>query len=107
MIERYQFLLREFYEETSKELQIFSIIAQSFFQPFSLVDNLLVILTALTAGPGVGFNRAMLFRRPGRQAQGRKLARARLGRRGGLDLEGALHSRNRLSRDHRPQQVTC
>ena len=70
MIERYQFLLREFYEETSKELQIFSIIAQSFFQPFSLVDNLLVILTALTAGPGVGFNRAMLLRVRGDKLKG-------------------------------------
>ena len=70
MIERYQFLLREFYEETSKELQLFSIIAQSFFQPFSLVDNLLVILTALTAGPGVGFNRAMLLRVRGDKLKG-------------------------------------
>ncbi len=70
MIERYQFLLREFHKETSKELQIFSIIAQSFFQPFSLVDNLLVILTALTAGPGVGFNRAMLFLASGDRLKG-------------------------------------
>ncbi len=70
MIERYQFLLREFTKETSKELQIFSIIAQSFFQPFSLVDNLLVILTALTAGPGVGFNRAMLFLAGGDKLKG-------------------------------------
>jgi hypothetical protein len=70
MIERYQFLLRELHQETSKELQIFSIIAQSFFQPFSLVDNLLVILTALTAGPGVGFNRAMLLRVHGDKLRG-------------------------------------
>jgi len=61
MIERHNLFLHEFAPETSKELQFFSIIAQSFFQPFSLIDNLLVILTALTAGPGVGFNRAMLF----------------------------------------------
>ena len=70
MIERYQLLLREFHQETSKELQIFSIIAQSFFQPFSLIDNLLVILTALTAGPGVGFNRAMLFLAAGDRLKG-------------------------------------
>lgn len=61
MIERYDPLLHEFSTETSKEIQLFSIIAQSFFQPFSLMDNLLVIMTALTAGHGVGFNRAMLF----------------------------------------------
>ncbi len=61
MIERYNPLLHEFSAETSKEIQLFSIIAQSFFQPFSLLDNLLVIMTALTAGHGVGFNRAMLF----------------------------------------------
>lgn len=61
MIERYNLFLHEFSQEASKELQLFSIIAQSFFQPFSLMDNLLVIMTALTAGPGLGFNRAMLF----------------------------------------------
>jgi signal transduction histidine kinase len=61
MIERYNLFLHEFSRETSKELQLFSIIGQSFFQPFSLMDNLLVIMTALTAGPGLGFNRAMLF----------------------------------------------
>jgi len=61
VIERYNLFLREFSPEMSKELQLFSIIAQSFFQPFSLMDNLLVIMTALTAGPGLGFNRAMLF----------------------------------------------
>jgi signal transduction histidine kinase len=61
VIERYNPLLHEFPVEMSKELQLFSIIAQSFFQPFSLLDNLLVIMTALTAGHGVGFNRAMLF----------------------------------------------
>jgi signal transduction histidine kinase len=61
MIERYNPLLHEFPAEMSKELQLFSIIAQSFFQPFSLLDNMLVIMTALTAGHGVGFNRAMLF----------------------------------------------
>jgi len=61
VIERYHLFLHDFPQETSKELQLFSIIAQSFFQPFSLMDNLLVIMTALTAGSGLGFNRAMLF----------------------------------------------
>ncbi len=70
MIERYHLFLREFPKETSKELQLFSIIAQSFFQPYSLIDNMLVILTALTAGPGVGFNRAMLFLADGDKLKG-------------------------------------
>ena len=70
MIERYHLFLHEFPQETSKELQVFSIIAQSFFQPFSLMDNLLVIMTALTAGPGLGFNRAMLFLAHGDQLKG-------------------------------------
>ena len=70
MIERFHLFLHEFPHETSKELQVFSIIAQSFFQPFSLMDNLLVILTALTAGPGLGFNRAMLFLAHGDQLKG-------------------------------------
>lgn len=61
MIERYHPFRHQFSQTGSKELQIFSILAQSFFQPFSLKDNLLVILTALTAGSGLGFNRAMLF----------------------------------------------
>jgi len=61
VIERYNLFLHDFSQEASKELQLFSIIAQSFFQPYSLMDNLLVIMTALTAGPGLGFNRAMLF----------------------------------------------
>jgi len=70
MIERYHPFLREFPRGASKELQIFSILAQSFFQPFSLMDNLLVILTALTAGPGLGFNRAMLFLADGDELKG-------------------------------------
>jgi signal transduction histidine kinase len=70
VIERYHLLLHEFRQETSKELQIFSIIAQSFFQPFSLIDNLLVTMTALTAGPGLGFNRAMLFLASGDKLKG-------------------------------------
>ncbi|MGQ9470904.1 MAG: ATP-binding protein [Candidatus Aminicenantales bacterium] len=61
MITNYHPFLHQFPVSGSKELQIFSILAQSFFQPFSLIDNLLVILTALTAGSGLGFNRAMLF----------------------------------------------
>ena len=70
MIERYNLFLHEFSHEASKELQLFSIIAQSFFQPFSLTDNLLVIMTALTAGPGLGFNRAMLFLTDGDSLKG-------------------------------------
>jgi len=70
VIERYHLFLHEFPHQTSKELQVFSIIAQSFFQPFSLMDNLLVIMTALTAGPGLGFNRAMLFLAHGDQLRG-------------------------------------
>lgn len=70
MIERYNLFLHEFSQEGSKELQLFSIIAQSFFQPFSLMDNLLVIMTALTAGPGLGFNRAMLFLTEGDSLKG-------------------------------------
>ncbi len=70
MIERHNLFLHEFSPGTPKELQLFSIIAQSFFQPFSLVDNLLVILTALTAGSGVGFNRAMLFLAKGDKLRG-------------------------------------
>jgi signal transduction histidine kinase len=70
MIERYNLFLHEFSHEASKELHLFSIIAQSFFQPFSLMDNLLVIMTALTAGPGLGFNRAMLFLTEGDRLKG-------------------------------------
>ncbi|MGQ9672442.1 MAG: ATP-binding protein [Candidatus Aminicenantales bacterium] len=70
MIERYHPFLHAFPPGGSKELQIFSILAQSFFQPFSLMDNLLVILTALTAGPGLGFNRAMLFLADGDKLKG-------------------------------------
>jgi signal transduction histidine kinase len=71
VIERYNLFFHEFPQEAAKETQVFSIIAQSFFQPFSLMDNLLVILTALTAGPGVGFNRAMLFLTEGGQLKGK------------------------------------
>lgn len=61
MIERYDFFSYQVQTEASKELMLLSIVSQSFFQPFSFEDNLLVILTALTSGSGVGFNRAMLF----------------------------------------------
>ena len=61
MIEKYNFQFTDFRKDAPKELTLLSIIAQSFYQPFSLEDNLLVILTALTSGSGVGFNRAMLF----------------------------------------------
>jgi len=70
MIERHNLFLHEFPSGTPKELQLFSIIAQSFFQPFSLIDNLLVILTAMTAGSGLGFNRAMLFLANGDRLKG-------------------------------------
>lgn len=61
MIEKYSILSPDFDRDEPRELVLLSIISQSFFQPFSLEDNLLVILTALTSGSGVGFNRAMLF----------------------------------------------
>jgi hypothetical protein len=70
MIEKHNFLVPHFQIEANKEIQLFSIIAQSFFQPLPLVDNLLVILTALTAGSGVGFNRAMLFFAEGDELKG-------------------------------------
>ncbi|MCR4395858.1 MAG: ATP-binding protein [Candidatus Saccharicenans sp.] len=61
MINTYRMQPANFHPDTPKELVLLSIIAQSFFQPFSLEDNLLVILTALTSGAGIGFNRATLF----------------------------------------------
>lgn len=70
MIESYPFLSGSFEKDVPKELSILSIISQSFFQPFSLEDNLLVILTALTSGTGVGFNRAMLFLTEGERLRG-------------------------------------
>ena len=65
MIETYNFLDPEFQRDSPRELTLLSLIAQSFFQPFSADDNLLVILTALTSGSGVGFNRAMLLLKEG------------------------------------------
>jgi signal transduction histidine kinase len=70
MIQKYSFFTSDFPKEGPKEMMLLSIISQSFFQPFSLEDNLLVILTALTSGSGVGFNRAMLFLREGDRLQG-------------------------------------
>lgn len=70
MIEKFDFKSFEPDKEAPKEMLLLSIISQSFFQPFSLEDNLLVILTALTSGSGVGFNRAMLFLRDGDRLKG-------------------------------------
>ena len=70
MIEKYNLLASDFQRDAPKELMLLSIISQSFFQPFSLEDNLLVILTALTSGSGVGFNRAMLFLKDGDRLRG-------------------------------------
>jgi len=70
MIEKYDFLASDFERDAPREMMLLSIISQSFFQPFSLEDNLLVILTALTSGSGVGFNRAMLFLKQGDRLKG-------------------------------------
>jgi hypothetical protein len=70
LIEKYRFLASDFQKEEQKEMVILSIISQSFFQPFSIEDNLLVILTALTSGSGIGFNRAMLFLAEGEKLRG-------------------------------------
>ena len=70
MIEKYNFLGSDFERDAPREMMLLSIISQSFFQPFSLEDNLLVILTALTSGSGVGFNRAMLFLKHGDRLKG-------------------------------------
>ncbi|MBE3130162.1 MAG: hypothetical protein IMZ54_05495 [Acidobacteria bacterium] len=70
MIEKYDFLGSDFERDAPREMMLLSIISQSFFQPFSLEDNLLVILTALTSGSGVGFNRAMLFLKQGDRLKG-------------------------------------
>ena len=70
MIERYSILSPDFDRDGPRGLVLLSIISQSFFQPFSLEDNLLVILTALTSGSGVGFNRAMLFLQKGDRLRG-------------------------------------
>lgn len=71
VIERHSFYFTESQTRGSRELALLSIISQSLFQPFSLEDNLIVILTALTSGAGVGFNRAMLFLKDGDSLRGR------------------------------------
>jgi signal transduction histidine kinase len=70
VIDKYSILSPGFERDAPRELMLLSIISQSFFQPFSLEDNLLVILTALTSGSGVGFNRAMLFLKHGDRLKG-------------------------------------
>ena len=70
MIETFPLLSSDVQSDGPKELSLLSIIAQAFFQPFSIEENLLVVLTALTAGSGVGFNRAMLFRTSGETLKG-------------------------------------
>jgi len=70
MIEKHSFFFSETHPDAPKELVLLSIVSQSFFQPFSLEDNLLVILTALTSGSGMGFNRAMLFLKDGDKLKG-------------------------------------
>ena len=70
MIETHNILSPDFESDAPREMMLLSIISQSFFQPFSLEDNLLVILTALTSGSGVGFNRAMLFLKEGDRLKG-------------------------------------
>jgi signal transduction histidine kinase len=70
MIEKHSFFFSETHPDAPKELVLLSIVSQSFFQPFSLEDNLLVILTALTSGSGMGFNRAMLFLKDGDHLKG-------------------------------------
>ena len=71
MIEIINFGGQDFEKDASKELMLLSFISQSFVQPFSLEDNLLAILSALTAGSGVGFNRAVLFLVEGTTLRGR------------------------------------
>ncbi len=70
MIESHNILSPDFERDAPREMMLLSIVSQSFFQPFSLEDNLLVILTALTSGSGVGFNRAMLFLKQGDRLKG-------------------------------------
>lgn len=70
MIEKYSFYFTEVQKETPRQLMLLSIISQGFVQPFSMEDNLLVLLTALTSGSGVGFNRAMLLLKDGDTLRG-------------------------------------
>lgn len=70
MIEKYSIYFTEVQKEAPRQLMLLSIISQGFVQPFSMEDNLLVLLTALTSGSGVGFNRAMLFLKDGDTLRG-------------------------------------
>ncbi|MBM3297470.1 MAG: hypothetical protein FJY83_07700, partial [Candidatus Aminicenantes bacterium] len=72
MIDRHPFPLQEFNADAPREVQLLSFIGQVFIQPFSLEDNLLALLTALTSGSGVGFNRALLLLVEGRKLRGRQ-----------------------------------
>lgn len=71
MIEIINYLAQDFQADASRELTLLSFISQSFFQPYSLEENLVAILSALTSGVGVGFNRAMLLLAEGSKLQGR------------------------------------
>jgi signal transduction histidine kinase len=87
MIETHNILSPEFERDAPRELMLLSIISQSFFQPFSLEDNLLVILTALTSGSGVGFNRAMLFLKENDRLRGEMWLGPRSGEEAGMIWE--------------------
>ncbi len=87
MIEKYNILSPDFERDAPREMTLLSIISQSFFQPFSLEDNLLVILTALTSGSGVGFNRAMLFLKQGDRLKGEMWLGPRSGEEAGFIWE--------------------
>jgi hypothetical protein len=87
MIETHSILSPDFERDAPRELMLLSIISQSFFQPFSLEDNLLVILTALTSGSGVGFNRAMLFLKQGDRLKGEMWLGPRSGEEAGFIWE--------------------
>ncbi len=70
MIESFDILPPFPENEAPRELSILSLISRAIFQPLSLEDNLLVVLTALTSGSGVGFNRAMLLVMDGDRLRG-------------------------------------
>jgi signal transduction histidine kinase len=71
MIEIIDVLSQDYQMDASKELMLLSFISQGFFQPFTLEENLIAVLSALTSGVGLGFNRAMLFLVEGGKLQGR------------------------------------
>ncbi len=103
MIEKYSFYFSEVQKETPRELMLLSIISQGFVQPFSLEDNLLVLLTALTSGSGVGFNRAMLFLKDGDTLRGEMWLGPEVGPGSAERLGGPVDPRHRLRRGHRIQ----